>query len=214
MRHRKRVKKLGRTASHRRAVLANLATAIIEKERIRTTDSLAKEGQRLVESLITKAKAGTLHARRQVLRVIKNKKVVAKLFDTIAPRYADRNGGYVRLIKVGNRPGDGAALSIVELIGSEMVVEESKKAKKRRRKKTEEPEEISTSAAQTEVKEVEADRKDQEAEIEQPDKGLKEEISSEDQPEVTEEEPAEKDPEDDSESTVPPKGAKGDERGG
>ena len=135
MRHGKRVKKLSRTASHRQAVLANLASAIIDRERIQTTDSLAKESRKLVERLITKAKTGTLHARRQVLKIIQNRRIVAKLFDTIAPRYAERNGGYVRLIRVGNRLGDGAALSIVELIGSELAVEEPKKARKKKRKK-------------------------------------------------------------------------------
>ena len=144
MRHRKRVKKLGRNVSHRQAVLANLATALIERERIQTTDSLAKASQRLVERLITKAKMGTLHARRQVLKVIKDKKVVAKLFDTIAPRYSDRNGGYVRLIKIGNRLGDGAAVSLVELVGSELTMEESKK-KKKRKKEVEEVVESSSS---------------------------------------------------------------------
>lgn len=156
MRHRKKVKKLGRTASHRRAVLANLAVAIIDKERIRTTDALARESKRLVEKLITKAKTGTLHARRQVLSVIKDKKIVAKLFDTIAPRYADRHGGYVRLIRVGNRPGDGAALSIVELIGSELTVEEPKKTKKKR-KKSEETEEVPPLAPSPEEEEIEAE---------------------------------------------------------
>ena len=131
MRHRNRLKKLGRTASHRRAVLANLATSIIDKERIQTTDLLARESKRLVERLITKAKDGSLHARRQVLTVIRDRAVVAKLFDTIAPRYADRNGGYVRTLQVGNRLGDGASLSIVELIGSELVLEEPKKTKKK-----------------------------------------------------------------------------------
>ncbi|MFQ6092561.1 MAG: 50S ribosomal protein L17 [bacterium] len=198
MRHRKRVKKLSRTASHRRAVLANLATALIDRERIRTTDSMAKEGQRLVEKLISKAKEGTLHARRQVLRVIKDKKAVAKLFDTIAPRYTDRNGGYVRLIKVGNRPGDGAALSIIELIGSELVVEESKKAKKRRKKMAEE-----ASPAQTGDEQEGEDRKEREAE---PDKGVREETPSEG--EVRSEMRA------DTESPSPQKGAKGDKRGG
>jgi len=143
VRHQNRLKKLGRTASHRRAVLANLATSIIDKERIQTTDLLAKESKRVVERLITKAKEGSLHARRQVLTVIRDRAVVAKLFDTIAPRYADRSGGYVRLIQVGNRLGDGASISIVELIGSELVLEEPKKAKKKTRKTASKGEEIS-----------------------------------------------------------------------
>ena len=156
MRHRKKVKKLGRTPSHRRAVLANLAVAIIDKERIRTTDALAKESKRFVERLITKAKTGTLHARRQVLKVIHDKKVVAKLFDTLAPRYADRHGGYVRLIKIGNRPGDGAAVSIVELVGSELTDEEPKQTKKKRKKKTEETEEVQPLAPPSEESDLEA----------------------------------------------------------
>jgi len=159
VRHRNKLKKLGRTASHRRAVLANLATAIIDKERIRTTDALAGESKKVVEKLITKAKVGTLHARRQVLRVIKDKKIVAKLFDTIAPRYVDRHGGYVRLIHVGNRHGDGASLSIVELIGSELSAEEPKKTKKKSKKETEEKQTV-PSPVDEEKKEEKAEAKD------------------------------------------------------
>lgn len=212
MRHRKRVKKLGRTASHRQAVLANLASAIIDKERIQTTNALAKESRKLVERLITKAKMGTLHARRQVLKIIKDKKIVAKLFETVAPRYADRNGGYVRLIRVGNRPGDGAALSIVELIGSELVVEDQKKAKKKKRKKVprEETEEISGATPEA----VEAE--DEEGGVEKigtevQEEEVKEESSSEerdDEKKLTEE-PEKKDSDTASESTAAGKDGEG-----
>ena len=218
MRHRKRVKKLGRSVSHRQAVLANLATALIERERIQTTDSLAKGSQKLVERLITKAKVGTLHARRQVLKVIKDKKVVAKLFDTIAPRYSDRNGGYVRLIKVGNRIGDGAAISVVELIGSELVVEEPKKRKKKRKKEAEEVEESSSAQEQLALGVEDQEEKEREIEPEQPEGELAEEKSSKEET-PSEEEPDKDDSADevkkkskaDAESMPPQKESKGSE---
>jgi large subunit ribosomal protein L17 len=210
VRHRKKVKKLNRTASHRRAVLANLATAILDKERIHTTDALAKESKKLVERLITKAKSGTLHARRQVLKIIHDKQIVAKLFDTIAPRYADRQGGYVRLIRVGNRHGDGAALSIVELVGSELITEESKKAKKKRKKKTEEPEEVKPLApVSEEVRDEKGEEKvEKEAKVEK-----EENIETEEEEEKENTSPVE-DSETGTGSTVPEKeGGKTEGRG-
>lgn len=116
MRHRKHGRPLGRTFSHRRALLANLATAVLERERIETTTAKAKEARILVDRLITIAKQNSLHARRQVLRVVQNQGVVAKLFSAIAPRYIDRHGGYTRLVHVGYRQGDAAEVSILELV--------------------------------------------------------------------------------------------------
>ena len=116
MRHRKHGRPLGRTLAHRRALLANLATSVFDHERVETTTAKAKEARILVDRLITIAKRNDLHARRQVLQVVQNQGVVAKLFSAIAPRYADRHGGYTRLIHVGHRQGDAAEVSILELV--------------------------------------------------------------------------------------------------
>ncbi|MCD6168951.1 MAG: 50S ribosomal protein L17 [Candidatus Latescibacteria bacterium 4484_181] len=117
MRHLKKGRKLGRTSSHRKAMLRNLVTSLIEYEAVKTTDAKAKEMRALAEKMITLAKRGDLHARRQVLEVLRGKKATAKLFDTIAPRFAEREGGYTRIIKIGQRKGDGAPISLIELIG-------------------------------------------------------------------------------------------------
>ena len=116
MRHGKKIAKLGRTASHRKAMLSNMMTSLFAHERITTTQTRAKELKRTAERVITCAKQGDLHARRRVLRVIEDKQVVAKLFDELGPRYKSRNGGYTRVVKLGPRRGDGAFMSIVELV--------------------------------------------------------------------------------------------------
>ena len=116
MRHGKRIAKLGRTAPHRKAMLSNMMVSLFINERITTTQTRAKELKRTAERVLTCAKKGDLHARRQVLRVIADKQVVAKLFDELGPRYKSRNGGYTRVIKLGPRRGDGAFMSIVELV--------------------------------------------------------------------------------------------------
>jgi large subunit ribosomal protein L17 len=117
MRHRKKtgVLRLGRTASHRDSMLRNLVTSFFEHERIKTTDRKAKALQPLAESMISLARRGDLHARRLVLREIRRKEVVTKLFDDIAKRYPETKGGYTRIIKAGFRHGDNASMSIVEL---------------------------------------------------------------------------------------------------
>ena len=116
MRHGKKVAKLGRTDSHRKAMLSNMMTSLFANEKITTTQVRAKELKRSAEKMITFAKRGDLHARRQVLRIIADKQVVAKLFDEIGPRYKSRNGGYTRVVKMGPRRGDGAFMSIIELV--------------------------------------------------------------------------------------------------
>ena len=116
MRHGKKIAKLGRTAPHRKAMLSNMMASLFINERITTTQTRAKELKRTAERVLTCAKRGDLHARRQVLRVIADKQVVAKLFDELGPRYKGRNGGYTRVIKLGPRRGDGAFMSIVELV--------------------------------------------------------------------------------------------------
>ncbi|MCZ6635867.1 MAG: 50S ribosomal protein L17 [bacterium] len=123
MRHRKRGRKLGRTASHRKAMLNNLATSLFEHGKIHTTLPKAKELCSVAERLISFAKRGDLHARRQVLRRIQNKIVVSKLFDEIGPSYSERNGGYTRVLKIGPRRGDSTEICLVELVGDEIRAE-------------------------------------------------------------------------------------------
>jgi len=117
MRHRKAGRKLGRTSSHRDAMFRNMVTSLFEHERIVTTAEKAKEVRPIAEKMITLAKRGDLHARRQALSYIRKKDIVAKLFDEIGGQYADRNGGYTRIIKTGVRQGDAASMAIIELIG-------------------------------------------------------------------------------------------------
>jgi large subunit ribosomal protein L17 len=116
MRHRKKVVKLGRNAPHRKAMLANMVTSLLSEERVKTTHARARELRRSAEHMITFAKRGDLHARRQVLRTVADKGVVTKLFEELGPRYKGRNGGYTRIIKLGPRRGDGSFMSIVELL--------------------------------------------------------------------------------------------------
>lgn len=116
MRHRWGGRKLGRTSSHRQALLRNLVTALLEHEKIETTDAKAKEVRRVAERMITLGKRGDLHARRQALRVVRTKEVTAKLFDELAPRYQERPGGYTRVLKVRRRVGDAAPISLIELV--------------------------------------------------------------------------------------------------
>ena len=116
MRHGKKIAKLGRTASHRKAMLSNMMTSLFANERITTTQIRAKALRRTAEKVITFAKKGDLHARRQVLRVIADKQIVSKLFDELGPRYKSRNGGYTRVVNLGPRRGDGAFMSIIELV--------------------------------------------------------------------------------------------------
>jgi len=108
--------KLGRNTGHRKAMLRNLVTSLFRDERITTTESRAKEVKRIAEKMITLAKQGDLSARRQALAYIYEEKVVRKLFDTYGPKYADRQGGYTRLVKLGNRRGDAAQMVLLELV--------------------------------------------------------------------------------------------------
>jgi large subunit ribosomal protein L17 len=120
MRHNKSGKRLGRNTPHRTAMLRNMVTSLFDHEKITTTDARAKELRKVADRMITLGKRGDLHARRQVLTVIHDKKVVAKLFDQIGPRYKDRLGGYTRIIKVGSRLGDNAPQSIIALVEEEI----------------------------------------------------------------------------------------------
>ncbi len=127
MKHRVAGRKLGRRSSHRLAMLRNLATALFERERIQTTLMKAKELRPFAEKLVTMAKKETLHARRLILRHIHDREVVAKLFETLSARFAQRPGGYTRIIKLGPRRGDAAEMAIIELVGSEALTSKKKK---------------------------------------------------------------------------------------
>jgi len=115
-------------------MLRNLVTSLLEHEKVRTTDAKAKEVRPLAEKLIGLAKRGDLHARRQALSVVRKADVVKKLFETLSPRFQSRTGGYLRIVKVGYRPGDGAPVSIVELIGGGKEEAKKGKGKKKREK--------------------------------------------------------------------------------
>ena len=116
MRHNKRGRKLSRKTAHRKALMSNLAVALITHKKIKTTDAKAKELRTYVEPLITFAKRGDLHARRQVLKKIRHKNIVRELFDNIGPSFSDRNGGYTRITKLGFRDNDCAPVSIIEFV--------------------------------------------------------------------------------------------------
>ncbi|ANH03928.1 MULTISPECIES: 50S ribosomal protein L17 [Shinella] len=116
MRHQNSGRKLNRTASHRKAMFANMAASLIQHEQIVTTLPKAKEIRPIVEKLVTLGKRGDLHARRQAISQIRDVAVVSKLFDAIATRYASRNGGYLRIMKAGYRHGDNAPLAVIEFV--------------------------------------------------------------------------------------------------
>lgn len=116
MRHRKKGRKLSRTSSHRKATLRNMVTSLFRHERIETTTAKAKELRPYAERLITLARRGDLHSRRLARQKIEDREVLGKLFDDIAPRYMERPGGYTRILKLGNRKGDSAEMSLIELV--------------------------------------------------------------------------------------------------
>ncbi|MBS13245.1 MAG: 50S ribosomal protein L17 [Gemmatimonadetes bacterium] len=174
MRHGKRGRKLGRTASHKRATMNNLATSLFTHGMIRTTKPKAKELQGVAERLITFAKRGDLHARRQVLRRIRNKVVVTKLFDEIAPTFSDRQGGYTRVLSLGPRRGDATEVCVIELVGSELRSEFADTVSKP----------ASAAAAPAEVEEAEEPTEDTEEMAETPEAA--EEESTEEETETPE----------------------------
>ena len=133
MRHLKSGRKLNRTSSHRWALMRNLVTCLLRDERIQTTDPKAKEMRRWVDRVITLGKRGSLHARRQALEIVRDKAIVRKLFDTLAPRFKDRPGGYTRIVKIGRRRGDSALISLIELVASAENAVEAPSGRRRRR---------------------------------------------------------------------------------
>lgn len=126
MRHRNAGYKLGRNTSHRRALLRNLVTSILLEDRVVTTVAKAKAARPHVEKLITLGKRGDLHARRQAHSFLQTDEAVKRLFDTVAPRYGDRNGGYLRIIRKGFQRGDGAETVFIELVDAEQVLDEKR----------------------------------------------------------------------------------------
>lgn len=127
MRHLKAGRRLARTTEHRQAMLRNLITQLFEHEQVQTTQAKAKEARQWAEKMITLAKRGDLAARRQTLRVVRSKKAMAKLFGELKDRYQDRQGGYTRIIPLGFRVGDGAPLTLLELVGRPEKLPKTKK---------------------------------------------------------------------------------------
>lgn len=161
MRHSVKGRKLGRTASHRAALLNSLATSLLKHKRIKTTEAKAKEARTFVEKLISKARKNDLHVRRQVMAVINDKEVIKELFGEILPKIGERPGGYTRVVKLGNRNGDAAPMAILELVDYNDVAnkkaEEQKekrelKAKEKAEKKAEGVEEANVVSDSTEKK--------------------------------------------------------------
>ncbi len=126
MRHRKAGFKLGRNTSHRRAMLRNLVTSILLEDRVHTTITKCKAARPLVEKMITLGKKGDLHSRRQALSYMMTDESVTRLFEVVAPRYGDRQGGYLRIVRTGFQKGDGAEKAFIELLGSEALLDEKR----------------------------------------------------------------------------------------
>ena len=139
MRHQKKTIKLGRTAEHRKALLANQVCSLIEHQRIKTTLAKAKAVRPLAERMVTLGKNGSIHARRTALATLRQKNAVKKLFDDIAPRSAERNGGYTRIVKLGQRKSDSAKMAFIEWVDMAEVVEERSAEEKETKKKAAEP---------------------------------------------------------------------------
>ena len=135
MRHRKAGFKLGRNTSHRRALLRNLVTSILMEDRVETTVTKAKAARPHVEKMITLGKKGDVHSRRQALSFLQTREAVTRLFDTVAPRYGDRNGGYLRITRSGFQRGDGAEKAFLELLGAEQELDEKREKRAEARAK-------------------------------------------------------------------------------
>jgi len=159
MRHRVKGRKLGRTASHRKATLTSVATALLKHKRIKTTLAKAKEVRGVVERIITKARKDDLHSKKQVMDLIKNKEVVKELFAEIVPKVGERPGGYTRVVKLGRRFGDAAQMAIVELVDYNEVItakaeqhKEQKDAKAKQKAENKKKEKEAETEAVTEEK--------------------------------------------------------------
>ena len=137
MRHQKKTIKLGRTAAHRKALLANQVCSLIAHQRVKTTLAKAKAVRPLAEKMVTFGKNGSLHARRMALSMLRQKDAVKKLFDEIAPRSAARNGGYTRIVKLGQRKSDSASMAFIEWVDAAQVIEEKEPKEKPAKKQKE-----------------------------------------------------------------------------
>ena len=157
MRHRKTGLKLNRTASHRDAMFRNMVTSLFKHQRIKTTDAKAKELRRWADRLITLAKRGDLHARRQALAIVREKDVVHKLFEDAPNRFGKTSGGYTRVIKIGRRAGDAARVSIVELVSPETIAGKPKKKPAKKKETTTAPEEKASKSKAAAAKEITAE---------------------------------------------------------
>jgi len=162
MRHNRDHRELSRTHEHRRALLRNLVTALFENERIETSVAKAKETRRVAERMITFAKRGDLHSRRIVSGYVMSEKVVKKLFETIAPWYNERNGGYTRFMRVRRRLGDGSEICILELVKSKEQLEEERKKRTEKReaklRAKEEKRKLEREAAMEQARSAEAEK--------------------------------------------------------
>ena len=169
MRHRKKTVKLGRTAEHRKALLANQVCSLIEHQRIKTTLAKAKAVRPLAERMVTLGKNGSIHARRTALATLRQKNAVKKLFDDIAPRSAERNGGYTRIVKLGQRKSDSALMAFIEWVDAEKVVEEKPAEEKKAKRKEAEvkPKKVEPEAA-TPEEEEQAAKEEKPAEVPAP----------------------------------------------
>jgi len=139
MRHQKKTIRLGRTAEHRKALLANQVCSLIEYQRIKTTLANAKAVRPLAEKMVTLGKRGSIHARRTALATLRQKNAVKKLFDDIAPRSTDRNGGYTRIVKLGQRKSDSAPMAFIEWVDAVQGIEEKPAEEKKAKRKEAEP---------------------------------------------------------------------------
>ena len=160
MRHKVHTFKIGRSGAHRKAMLANMVSSLIEHGQIKTTITKAKEARRFADKMITLGKKGDLHRRRLAISRLRDKDAVKKLFDEIAPQYAQRNGGYTRIIKLGRRVGDAAEMCILQLVESDDVAAKSKKPAKKAAKKTE-----AEAPVKEEKAEVKAEAEEAKAEV-------------------------------------------------
>ena len=139
MRHQKKAIKLGRTAEHRKALLANQICSLIEHQRIKTTLAKAKAVRPLAEKMVTLGKNGSIHARRTALATLRQKDAVKKLFNDVAPRSTERNGGYTRIVKLGRRKSDSAFMAFIEWVDATQVTEEKAAQEKKKKRKEAEP---------------------------------------------------------------------------
>jgi large subunit ribosomal protein L17 len=168
MRHQKKTIKLGRTADHRKALLANQVCSLIEHQRIKTTLAKAKAVRPLAERMVTLGKNGSIHARRTAFATLRQKDAVKKLFEDIAPRSAERNGGYTRIVKLGQRKSDSAPMAFIEWVDMAEVVEEKPAEEKKAKRKEAEPKPQQTEPQRTETERVESEKEEPVAEEEQP----------------------------------------------